>query len=127
MIDEGREAPQKQGQVWERRRHVRVRPAADYDVIAEVCDGAVFTRVQIVDLSLGGVGLLMEAPVDEFEIGQAFELRVNTPEADSVRVRVVVRHQARGVCGAQFQEPDEAASSALERAVSELLERGHQA
>ena len=99
----------------------------DYDVSAEVCEGAVFTRAQIVDLSLGGVGLLMEPPVDAFEVGQTLELRLNTPEAEPVRVLIVVRHQARGVCGAQLEQPGAAAAAALQRAVSELLERGHQA
>lgn len=121
------DAPNKGGKAWDRRRHVRVRPAADYDVVVEVCEGAVFTRCQVVDLSLGGVGLLIEPPVDAYGAGAAFELRVTTPEAESVRVNALVKHCARGVCGAEFVEPKEEASIALRRAVSELLERGHQA
>jgi c-di-GMP-binding flagellar brake protein YcgR len=109
----------------DRRRHVRVRPAADYDVGIELCDGAVFSRLQVVDLSLGGVGLLIEPPIDTYEAGVRFELRVSTPEAKPVRVMATVRHRARGVCGAEFQELNEAASSALRRAVGELLERGN--
>lgn len=112
---------------WDRRRHVRVRPAADYDVVVEVSEGPVLSRCQVVDLSLGGIGLLMEPPVDRFEPGTSFELRVTTPEAESVRVTALVKHRARGVCGAEFSEPNEAVSSALGRAVSELLERGNQA
>jgi c-di-GMP-binding flagellar brake protein YcgR len=112
---------------WDRRRHVRVRLAADYDVCVEIVEGAVFSRVQVVDLSLGGVGILIEPPVDAYELGAALELRIGTPEADPVRVSAVVRHRARGVCGAEFQRLGEPAVAALRRAVAELLERGNQA
>jgi hypothetical protein len=112
---------------WDRRRHVRVRPAADYDVRVELVDGAVFSRVEVVDLSLGGLGILIEPPIDTRELGAALELRVGTPEAEPVRVKAVVRHRARGVCGVEFQNLDEAALAALRRAVAELLERGNQA
>ncbi len=99
----------------------------DYDIVAEVCEGAVFTRCQIVDLSLGGVGLLMEAPIDRYEPGSSFELRLTTPESKPFRALVTVKHQARGVCGAGFESLSDEASSAMRRAVSELLERGNQA
>lgn len=91
----------------------------------EICEGAVFTRIQVVDLSLGGVGMLIEPPVDRYELGADVELRVKTPEAEPVRVTVTVRHQARGVCGAEFRTLEEPAMLALRRAVSELLERGN--
>lgn len=112
---------------WDRRRHVRVRPAADYDVRVEVVEGAVFSRVQVVDLSLGGLGMLIEPPVDGYELNAALELRIATPEADPVRVTAIVRHRARGVCGTEFQKLSEVALAALHRAVAELLERGNQA
>jgi c-di-GMP-binding flagellar brake protein YcgR len=112
---------------WDRRRHVRVRPAADYDVRVELVEGAVFSRVDVVDLSLGGVGVLIEPPVDTYQLGAALELRVGTPEAQPVRVQAIVRHRARGVCGMEFQNLDEAALAALRRVVAELLERGNQA
>jgi len=116
-----------QADSWDkdRRRHVRVRLAADYDVSMEICEGAVFTRVQVVDLSLGGVGILIEAPVDRYELGTTFQMRVKTPEAGPVDVAATVRHRARGVCGAEFRDLDAAAQAALRRAVSELLERGN--
>jgi c-di-GMP-binding flagellar brake protein YcgR len=117
----------KEERDWDRRRHVRVRPAADYDVSVELIEGAVFSRVQVVDLSLGGVGILIEPPVDQYELGASLQLRIGTPEAEPVRAVAVVRHRARGVCGAEFQRLDEAALAALHRAVGELLERGNQA
>src|SRR4051812_44403588 len=97
---------------WDRRRHVRVRLAGDYDVRVEIVEGAVFSRVQVVDLSLGGVGILIEPPVDGYALHTALELRISTPEADSVRVSAVVRHGARGICGAEFQGLSEAALAA---------------
>lgn len=104
-----------------------MRPASDYDVRVELVEGAVFSRVEVVDLSLGGFGILIEPPIDTCQIDAELELRVSTPEAESVRLKAVVRHRARGVCGMEFQNLDEAALSALRRAVAELLERGNQA
>jgi hypothetical protein len=104
-----------------------VRPAADYDVRVELVEGAVFSRVEVVDVSLGGLGILIEPTLDNCQPGAALDLRVGTPDAEPVRVKAVVRHRARGVCGMEFQNLDEAAVSALRRAVAELLERGNQA
>lgn len=117
----------EQGESWDRdrRRHVRVRPAADYDVAMEICEGAVFTRVRVVDFSLGGVGILIEPPVDRYELGTKFEMRVKTPDAAAVSVSAAVRHRARGVCGAEFVGLSDAARLALRRSVAELLERGN--
>jgi hypothetical protein len=104
-----------------------VRPAVDYDVRVELVEGAVFSRIEVVDLSLGGLGILIEPTIDACQLGASLDLRVGTPEAEPVRVKAVVRHRARGVCGVEFQNLDERAVSALRRAVSELLERGSQA
>lgn len=84
-----------------------------------------YSRVQVVDLSLGGVGILIEPPVDGYELGASLDLRIATPEAEPVRATAVVRHRARGVCGAEFQRLSEVALAALHRAVAELLERGN--
>ena len=119
--------PPKEETSWDRRRHVRVRPAADYDVRVEAVEGAVFSRVEVVDMSLGGLGILIEPPVDSYETGALLELRITTPEAEPVRVSAIVRHRARGVCGVEFQRLPEPALVALRRVVSELLERGNQA
>jgi c-di-GMP-binding flagellar brake protein YcgR len=120
--------PPKEEVSWDRRRHVRVRLAVDYDVTVELVQGAVFSRVEVVDLSLGGLGILTEPPIDTCQIGAGLELRIATPEAaEPVRVEAIVRHRARGVCGVEFQNLGEPALNALRRAVSELLERGNQA
>ena len=78
--------PTKEETNWDRRKHVRVRLAADYDVGVEIVEGAVFSRVQVVDLSLGGLGILIEPPVDSYDLEALLELRVSTPEAEPVRV-----------------------------------------
>lgn len=104
-----------------------MRPAADYDVRVEVVEGAVFSRVDVVDMSLGGLGILVEPALEGYQLGAAIELRIQTPEAEAVLVRAFVRHRARGVCGVEFAELGDAAVAALRRAVSELLERGNQA
>ena len=93
----------------------------------EVIEGAVFSRVEVVDLSLGGLGILAEPPVDAYQEGAAVELRIGTPEAEPVRASAIVRHRARGVCGVEFQNLSEPATLALQRVVSELMERGNQA
>jgi c-di-GMP-binding flagellar brake protein YcgR len=111
---------------WEdRRKHVRVHLAADYDVSVEVVDGAVYSRVQVVDLSLGGVGILIEPPIDTYDLDAQVELRIATPDAEPMRVTALVRHRARGICGVAFQNLKEPALDALHRAIAELLERGN--
>jgi len=122
-----RHVPTKEQTSWDRRRHVRVRPAADYDVRVEVIEGAVYSRVDVVDMSLGGLGILIEPPVDSCALGAVLELRIATPGAEPVRTSAVVRHRARGVCGVEFQRLAGAALAALEVVVGELLERGNQA
>ena len=110
---------------WDRRKHVRVRPAVDYDIGVELCEGAIFSRVNVVDLSLGGVGILAEPPMNRYATGAQLELRVSPPEAAPFRVTGVVRHTARGVCGVEFQNVDAAAVALLRKSVAELLERGN--
>jgi hypothetical protein len=111
-------------ETWERRRHVRVRPAADYDIGVELCEGAVFSRVSVVDVSLGGLGLLVEPPVDQYKTGASMDLRVSPPEVAPFRVTAVVRHAGVSVCGIEFQNLEAPALAAMRRAVAELLERG---
>jgi hypothetical protein len=96
-------------------------------VTVELVEGAVFSRVEVVDVSQGGLGILLEPQVDAYEIGAPLQLRIGTPEAQPVRASAIVRHRARGVCGMEFQHLDEAAQAALHRVVGELLERGNQA
>jgi hypothetical protein len=97
----------------------------DYDVGVELCEGAIFSRVSVVDLSLGGVGILAEPPMNRYETGATLELRVSPPESAPFRVEGAVRHTARGVCGVEFQNVSATAVAVLRRTVAELLERGN--
>jgi hypothetical protein len=112
-------------ETWDRRKHVRVRLAVDYDIGFELCEGAVFSRVNVVDLSLGGVGILAEPPMNRHATGAQLELRVSPPDSAPFRIAGVVRHTARGVCGIEFQNVDAAAVAVMRRSVAELLERGN--
>ena len=81
-----------------------------------------FSRVDVVDLSLGGLGILIEPPIDSYELGAPLELRIGTPEAEPVRVKAAVRHRARGVCGVEFQNLDDAALAALRRVIADKVQ-----
>src|SRR5512145_2802699 len=43
----------------ERRQHVRVRPLAEYEVRADLLAGPISERLQVVDVSVGGLKLLL--------------------------------------------------------------------
>jgi len=109
----------------DRRRHVRVHPTSDYAVDVSVVQGIVFERARVVDISVAGVGLLLEAPFDGFSVGQKLTLRIGLPGEPVMDVAAVVRHltRATGIWGIEIDRSDEAAMRALRRAVSELLER----
>jgi len=109
----------------DRRRHVRVQPTADYAVDVSVVQGIVFERARVVDISVAGLGLLLEPPFDRFSVGQKLTLRVLFPEAAPLDVAAVVRHTTRatGIWGIEIDRNDERVMRALRHAVSELLER----
>ena len=44
----------------ERRQNVRVHPAADYDIIVEYVSGLVSVRLQVIDIAIGGMGLVVD-------------------------------------------------------------------
>src|SRR5690606_23732196 len=109
----------------DRRRHVRVHPTSDYGVDVSVVEGIVYEPAHVVDVSVGGFGLLLEPPFDRFEVGHRLTLRIALPEAPLMVVAAVVRHTTRatGIWGVEIDRDDETAMRALSHAVSELLER----
>lgn len=109
----------------DRRRHVRVQPTSDYGVEVSVVEGIVYERARVVDISVAGLGLLLEAPFDRFSVGQRLSLRIGLPEAPVLEVAAVVRHTTRstGIWGVEIDRTHESAMRALSHAVSELLER----
>ena len=109
----------------DRRRHVRVRPTSDYDVEAWVVDGIVAERAGVVDVSVAGLGLLLDVPSGTFDLGDRLRLRISIRKQEPFEVGGVVRHvtERTGVCGVEIDRADERAMRVLSQTVSELLER----
>lgn len=112
----------------DRRRHVRVHPVPDFPVEVGLVDGIVVERVNVVDVSVAGFGLLLEPPFDRVQVGQQLLIRVSVPEHAPLDVAAFVRHvtRATGVWGVEIDRASEQAMRALNHAVSELLERAPQ-
>jgi hypothetical protein len=110
----------------ERRVHVRVRPAPDYDVSASFSDdGIVWLGLQVLDLSVGGIGVLVSEDLLEKGAGDKLRLRLELPIGSS-EILGTIRHISRtGICGVQFDGPGDAEQTRIRTAVGELLERGH--
>ena len=105
---------------------MRVRPTVDYPVRVELVRGIVVEPLDIVDLSVGGLGLLVGRTLERQGVGSIMKLRVSTPGAEPFEVEAVVRHISVGfrLCGVEFCEPSDLALAALRTAVGELLQRG---
>lgn len=110
----------------ERRQYVRVRPTADYEIRVEVRTGEIREGMLLVDLSVGGVKLLLSSTIESVPIGGEVELRLQAPRDPPCEIRAALRYRsvALGTCGLQFLEPSEAALRLLRHAVGDLLERG---
>jgi hypothetical protein len=121
--------PKERSAGSERRLHVRVRPAPDYDVLASLSDdGIVWLALQVVDLSVGGLGLLVSEDLATKRVGDALKLRLTFGDAEPFEVAAVIRHIGQreyGMCGMEFQAPADDVASGIRTAVGELLERGH--
>jgi c-di-GMP-binding flagellar brake protein YcgR len=88
--------------------------------------GIVVEPLDIVDMSVGGFGLLLNRTLERQGVGSVMSLRVTTPRAEPFDVAAVVRHISVGtrVCGVEFCEPSDSVLNALRDAVGELLQRG---
>lgn len=107
---------------------MRVHPAAEFPVEVALVDGIVAERVSVLDVSVAGLGLLLEPPFEGVEVGQQLLIRLSVPEHSPVDVMAFVRHVTRstGVWGVEIDRSSEPAMRALNHAVSELLERAPQ-
>ena len=105
---------------------MRVRPTVDYPVRVELMRGIVVEPLDIVDMSVGGMGLLAGRALERQGVGSTIKLRLTTPDAEPLEVTAVVRHISIGsrVCGVEFSEPGDPALTALHKAVGDLLQRG---
>lgn len=114
----------------ERRQNVRVRPAADYDIAIDYEDGLVKVQLSVMDVAVGGVGLVVDELFAELKSGATIRLGISLPDYPRFETSASVRHtqgRAGGRCGIHFPNLTEEQQTALSKAVSELLERGHSA
>jgi hypothetical protein len=114
----------------ERRQNVRVRPTADYPLQVDVGEGLVKVQIQVIDAAVGGVALELVEPIAALPVGSEVRLGVMLPNVPRFQTTGTIRYtQGRvgGRCGVHLNHLTEEQQSALSRAVSELLERGHSA
>ena len=109
----------------DRRRHVRAQPTVDYEVEVSIVQGIVAERAGVVDVSVAGLGLLLEPQFESKKLGDRVELRIVVPRQPAFEVGAVVRHVTRsiGVWGVEVDRSDANATRFLGQCVSELLER----
>lgn len=112
----------------ERRLHVRVRPATDYELKIALVEGAIRTQLPVVDISLGGVGLLLDEMTEKHKVGDVISLHISPPVGKAFQCQASVRHLSKrtSVVGIRLELSKED-SSTLDRVVSELLTRGNMA
>lgn len=112
----------------ERRQNVRVRPAADYNVGIDYGEGIVREQLAVLDVAVGGVGLMVGEPLLGLPAGAEIRVGVTLPGVPRFVTRGTVRYtQGRlgGRCGVHLDKLTEEQQTALSKTVSELLERGH--
>jgi hypothetical protein len=112
----------------ERRQNVRVRPAPDYEVKIDFGDGLVKVQCSVMDVAVGGVALVVDELFSHIKTGESIKLGVTLPGRERFETMASLRYtqgKPGGRCGIHFNNLTEAQQTALSRAVSELLERGH--
>ena len=92
---------------------------------AWVLEGIVAERVGVVDMSVAGLGLLLEVLPPFVKTGDRLRLRISIKKELLFEVDAIVRHvtPALGVCGVEIDRANEQVLRAFGQAVSELLER----
>jgi c-di-GMP-binding flagellar brake protein YcgR len=114
----------------ERRANVRVRPAADYDVRVELKEGVVSVRLSVMDVSVTGLGLVIDEMFLQRQSGELLPLSITLPGHAPFHVQAEIRYSSRtlgGKCGVLFSSIEQSDQAKLGRAVAELLERGNAA
>lgn len=109
----------------DRRKHVRTRPTADFEVEVWLIEGIVTERLRVVDVSVAGFGLLLEAPLEHKQRDDQVRLRISVHHESPIETDAVVRHVTTRthVCGVEIDRDNEPAMRLLNLVVSELLER----
>jgi hypothetical protein len=111
----------------ERRRAVRMRPLHDFPIAVWLVTGAGDHKLDVSDVSVGGLALVRSLPTVGFTPNSKQKLRIKLPMGEPFEVQVEVRHMSgaeHGTIGVMVIDPTPAVISALGRYVAELLERG---
>ena len=105
----------------ERRRHVRTKPDPSLPARAvRGIDALLKESLEVIDISVGGMALV--AP--NIATGAKMKLTLTLGSEIEHLVDVEVRWAAAGNIGVSFLDPPAAAAHAIQKYVSELLERG---
>ncbi len=109
----------------ERRKHVRVHPIPELPGEVSLTPEVPGLTVQLLDISLGGLGLWVQRGDAGVVVGDQLALTLRLGRA-TVEVPAVVRHlSADGhTQGLEFIEPSAEAHQAINRYVTELCMRG---
>lgn len=114
----------------ERRQNVRVRPTPEYEIRVEYEEGLVKVRLAVIDLAIGGIGVLVDELFSGLAPGTPLRLAISLPDFETFETEATLRHstgRAGGRSGFHFATLTSAQQRAWSRAVSELLERGFSA
>jgi c-di-GMP-binding flagellar brake protein YcgR len=109
----------------ERRRHVRVQPTLELPATVMPTSNQIGLVLQVLDISLGGVGLWVQRGSIEGGAGAILRLSLELA-GTTLDVEAVVRHVSGDgtIYGTEFGELTAEARSAVNRYVTELTERG---
>ena len=109
----------------ERRRHVRMKQIPECTIVVAMVTGSpVTTSIPVIDVGLGGLGLELEGPLADMEVGTTFAIRVSIGRYGDHEFLGRVRWKNAEMVGLEFVEPAEEKTRAVGRYVAELLERG---
>lgn len=109
----------------ERRRDVRIRPISELPAEARLLEGD--RRLEVTDVSVGGLAVSMREELGDLELGSRHGLRLSLGRYGDLDLEVEVRHRGgdvAGTIGLMFVDPPSQTVSTLGRYVAELMERG---
>jgi len=110
----------------ERRQNVRVRPAPGVPITILATLKGERVPLQVLDVSVGGIGLLRGTELAEVNVGEELLLELSLGKAP-FELKVSVRHRGpheHSACGVQFRELSDAHTTEIRRYVADMLERG---
>ena len=91
-------------------------------------DGMISQSLQVMDVSLGGLALIVDDALMTRNVGDVMPIHWKTTGGGAVELPAVIRHKAAtegGICGVEFEDLSDSALNVLERYVTEMFERGN--